>query len=405
VRDARSRTEIPVTGDATRHALPVIDCDSHITEPPDLWTSRMSARQQDYAPRVEIDSETARPRWVINGNLSMFATQLNHAGWREFHPSTPPSWEDADAAGWDPKLRLERMDEYGIYAQVLFPNIIAFDVHAFMQMPRLAALECVQAYNDFQVEWASADPHRLIPLMVLPFWDMGASLAEVRRCHDLGHRGINFGVEAHRLGLPHAHDDHWTPLYALAQDLGLSLSFHIGFNQRTKEDRAAMLETRKDALENAKRVALQFMSNASGVAEIIFGGICERFPRLKFVSIESGFGYLPFLLEVMDWQFTNTMAKDLRPGWLLPSEYFRRQIYASFWFETGIGRQVDLYPDNILFETDFPHPTGLSPGPGTHAPAPQQAIAVNLADLSEEHLRKVLYENAANVYHIEIPAA
>jgi predicted TIM-barrel fold metal-dependent hydrolase len=388
-----------------RPALPVIDCDSHITEPPDLWTSRMSAKHRDHAPRVETDPATGRPRWIIDGSPSLFATQMNHAGWREFHPSTPPSWDEADPAGWDAKLRLERMDEYAIYAQVLFPNVIAFDVHAFMQLPAGAALECVQAYNDFQVEWAGADPKRLLPLMVLPFWDLEASLAEVRRCHELGHRGINFGVEAHRLGLPPARDDHWAPLYGLAEELELSMNFHIGFNQRTLEDRAAMLETRKDAVENAKRVALQFMSNASGVAEIIFGGICDRFPRLKFVSIESGFGYMPFLLEVMDWQFENTMARELRPNWLLPSEYFRRQIYASFWFETGIGRQIDLYPDNVLFETDFPHPTGLSPGPGTHAPSPQDAIATNLADLSEAHLRKVLYQNAAAVYHVDVDAA
>ncbi len=83
---------------------------------------------------------------------------------------------------------------------------------------------------------------------------------------------------------------------------------------------------------------------------------------------------------------------------LLPSEYFRRQMYATFWFEQGIDRQIDLYPDNVMFETDFPHPTSLSPGPGSHAKSPQQTIATNLAALDDATLRKVLHETASLVY-------
>jgi hypothetical protein len=80
---------------------------------------------------------------------------------------------------------------------------------------------------------------------------------------------------------------------------------------------------------------------------------------------------------------------------LLPSEYFRRQIYGTFWFEYHVGRFVDLYPDNFMFETDYPHPTSLSPGPGTYAQGPRETIAENLSNLSEEHLVKVLHDDAA----------
>jgi predicted TIM-barrel fold metal-dependent hydrolase len=83
---------------------------------------------------------------------------------------------------------------------------------------------------------------------------------------------------------------------------------------------------------------------------------------------------------------------------LLPSEYFRRQIYGTFWFERNVGRVVDLYPDNFMFETDYPHPTSLSPGPASHAAGARETIAHNLSDLSEDHLVKVLNTNAARVY-------
>jgi predicted TIM-barrel fold metal-dependent hydrolase len=130
-------------------------------------------------------------------------------------------------------------------------------------------------------------------------------------------------------------------------------------------------------------------------------GVCHRFPRLNFISVESGFGYVPFLLASLDWQWMNSPVPRESPDWLLPSEYFRRQIYATFWFEPGVERQIDLYPDNVMFESDFPHPTSLSPGPGSTALDAKDTIAANLAGLSEEILEKVLYKTAARIYHLD----
>src|SRR5262249_20782784 len=152
-------------------------------------------------------------------------------GWKDYWPSCPRTLDEADPAAYDPTARLQRMDEYGIDAQLIFPNIIAFEVHAFIAMadPEYR-LECVRAYNDFQTEFCSQDPERLIPQMFLPFWDIDASLAEMRRCVDLGHRAINWGIEFEKVGLPNARDEYWTPILGQAQDFELPLTFHIGFN-------------------------------------------------------------------------------------------------------------------------------------------------------------------------------
>jgi predicted TIM-barrel fold metal-dependent hydrolase len=140
------------------------------------------------------------------------------------------------------------------------------------------------------------------------------------------------------------------------------------------------------------------MGNARGIAEVIMGGICERYPRLNFVSVESGYGYIPYLLEALDWQFLNMGAHDENPKWLMPSEYFRRQVYATFWFEKHIVRSLDLYPDNVMFESDYPHGTSLSPGPASYALTAADTIRANLAEVPSGLLRKVLHDNAARVY-------
>jgi uncharacterized protein len=382
-------------------AMPVIDTDSHITEPADLWTSRMSQKHIDSAPRVVPDPTTGRPRWQVGEHLLFHATQLNHAGWKEFYPSTPYSWEEADPAGWDAKQRLARMDEMGITAQVLFPNLLGFSSFAFLGLEPSAALECVRVFNDFQTEWASVDPKRLLPQTFLPFWDLDAALAEMKRCAEMGHKGINFGLEADKLGLPTVRSGYWDPVFAAAQDLELPVSFHIGFSERSAEEQKKRDSAHEDSRQGVKIVAELFLSNAQGIGEVIFTGVCHRFPRLNFVSVESGFGYVPFLLDSYDWQWKNGQAHKEYSDWLLPSEYFKRQVYATFWFESGVERQIDLYPDNVMFESDFPHPTSLSPGPGTTALDAKGTIAANLSGLPQDNLEKVLYKTASRVFHLD----
>lgn len=382
--------------------IPVIDTDSHVTEPADLWTSRMSKKHLDVAPRVVPDPVTGRPRWKVGEHLLSYATYFNHAGWKEFFPSTPFSWDEADPAGWDPVERLERMDEMGITAQVMFSNVLGFANFAFLELEPEVALECVRAYNDFQTDFASADPKRLLPQTFLPFWDLDAALAEMTRCANMGHKGVNFGLEPDRLGLPTVRSGHWDPLFAQAQDLELPINFHIGFSKRSVEEQRERDSLEEPIHDTVKRSAMLFLGNAEGIIEVIMSGVCHRFPRLNFISVESGFGYVPFLLASLDWQWINSPAPQEFPDWLLPSEYFRRQVYATFWFEQGVERQIDLYPDNVMFETDFPHPTSLSPGPGSTALNARDTINANLSGLDEETLHKVLYKTAARIYHLEV---
>jgi predicted TIM-barrel fold metal-dependent hydrolase len=383
--------------------ISVIDVDSHVTEPADLWTSRLPRKLVDFAPRVVRDEEWGRDRWLVGSQLILGVQDQAHAGWKEFFPSTPGSFEEADPGGWDPQARLGVMDSHGIAAQILYPNLLGFFPWAFMALDRELSLACVRAFNDFQLEWCSVDPKRLIPLAFLPFWDVEASVAELRRAADLGYKGFNWGHKLEQVGLPPVVDPHWDAVMSLAQDLEMPVSFHIGFGGANRDvDQEHLRELFADDIGIAQMGVLFFLGNATAISDLCMRGLCERFPRLNFVSAESGFGYVPFLLEAMDWQYKNNRASVSGGSRLLPSEYFRRQVYATFWFESYVDRLIDLLPDNVMFESDYPHPTSLSPGPASRADDAKTTIARNLAGLSDEVRRKVLHDTAARVYHLDV---
>ena len=150
----------------------------------------------------------------------------------------------------------------------------------------------------------------------------------------------------------------------------------------------------------ARASAMAFLDNGRCLADIIMGGIPHRFPRLKMVSVESGVSWLPFVIEALDWQWKNNGVVKEHPEYdLLPSEYFRRQIYGSFWFEeNGIAAALEMFPDNILYETDYPHPTCQAPGPASAGSHPHVYAGRVLADIPESIVGKVLHDTAAELY-------
>jgi predicted TIM-barrel fold metal-dependent hydrolase len=392
---------------ATKEAIgriPVIDADTHVSEPPDLWTARLSVlKWGDRIPRVVHDERTGLDRWLVGGRRLTSVANWAMAGWKDYIPSHPPTMEEADQAAFDSTVRLERMDEYGIFAQVLYPNLLAFSNHAFMGLddPQLV-LECIQAYNDFLVDFARPAPERFVLLSALPFWDVDASVREIHRCHEIGHHGALFIAKPHRVGLPRLADPHWEPIFKTLEEVDWSVNFHVGFADFDEDDFKQSLSRSTDRADYAKLSSLSMLNNAEAIADVILSGLCERYPRLKFVSVESGFGWLPSFVEAMDWQWLNSGGVQAYPDRELPSFYFHRQVMGMFWFEhEAVRRVMDLYPDNVMFETDFPHPTSLSPGPASSAKNPKEIVTDVFDGLPESLVRKVLHDNAAALYNLE----
>ena len=176
-----------------------------------------------------------------------------------------------------------------------------------------------------------------------------------------------------------------------AQERGLPVNFHIGSGLPEPHIWPGM---EKQAWIVAASAQV-FMANISCVTNLICSGLLDRFPTLNFVSVESGIGWLPFLIEALEYQFDENAVRNLE---LRPREYFQRQIYASYWFESDARGPIEkLGPDNIMFETDFPHPTCLYPSIQDH-------VEATLGGLEPAVQRKVLYETAARVYQLPLPS-
>jgi predicted TIM-barrel fold metal-dependent hydrolase len=397
---------VTITSDMTEttedltHGLKVHDVDAHVLEPPDLWTSRMSTKWGDDVPHIKrIDD---RDTWYAGDvRIGSAVGGQAQAGWHAPYPDAPYRYEDAHPAAWHSDARLAWMDENGLYSQVLYPNTIAFHTARLLTMDPQMRLEIFQAYNDFLSDFCSADPNRLIALANLPWWDLDQSVAELERCHALGHKGLNFGWQFERTGLPPLRSGYWDPVLKRVEEMGWPVNFHTAFNESFVEDQGLAAKAQgMTTIDLTKGSAESFLANARCISELILGGICERYPTVKFVSVESGVGYIPFLLDSLDWQWTSLSTHLDHPDKLLPSEYFKRQIYATFWFDPHVGSAAELYPDNLMFETDFPHSSGLHPMPGSLARGPRETINDNLAALPNDLVSKLLQDNAAAVYSI-----
>ncbi len=386
---------------AMAERIKIIDTDTHVTEPGDLWTSRVSKKWGDLIPHREGKGLRG---WVIGGKKPPRIAAFGAGDRKEGEMIEKlVMLGETDKASWDPHERLKRMDEFGTDVNIIYPNVGGFGSGRFLDLgePELM-LECVQAYNDFLTDWCAADPKRLVGVTALPFWDVEASVTEIERCTKKGHKGVLFGAEPEVFGQPLLADPHWNPVWEKAQDLGQSINFHIGAGDIFGGFSGGFAGNGPRA-NYAKFTTGFFLGNYRSVAEVLISGICHRYPRLNFVSVESGVSWIPFLLRSLDWQWLSTGAPAEHPEYdLLPSEYFQRQVYGCFWFEKEEAvSAINMYPDNFLFETDFPHPTAQVPGPSSpEGKLARDYVEEALTGLPEKNLKKVLHDNAARVYSL-----
>jgi predicted TIM-barrel fold metal-dependent hydrolase len=385
--------------------LHVIDADTHLTEPHDLWTTRAPRGFEDRVPRVvDVDGE---PTWTVDNRVVLArasaSSVVDRTGERS-RGSAFISWvfDDAHPAAYDVDARLAVMDELGVFAHVVYPNVAGFGGQRFTDLgDDELRLLCVTLYNDAMAEMQDASNGRLFPMGLLPWWDVRASVRETDRIAELGLRGVNMTSDPQvQSGTVDLGDPSWDPLWEACAALALPLHFHIGASQTSLAWFGdSPWPSHGDDQKLAVGSAMMYLTNARVLANLVYSGMLERHPNLSVVSVESGIGWIPFVLEALDHQADETAPGTLDYLSMRPSEYFRRQMYACFWFERDdVAHTIErLGADRVLFETDFPHPTCLYPDSLGHA-------ARGLAAVSADVQRKLLEDNAAALYRIELPA-
>jgi len=379
----------------------IIDADTHITEPADLWTTRLPKKYRELGPRLVRNPDTQWDVWQIGERSPIVPVGFTAiAGWPEPFPSAPRNMDEVPLAAYDATARLDYMDSLGIWAMALYPNVGGFGSQAFLNLKDGdLMLECVRAYNDFLLDWIAPAPERFIPIMATPFWDVDATVAEIERCAKLGHKGILFSGEPQTHSQPILGNRHWDRVWECAQAADLPISFHIGTGNFDGGFTPERIEHHGIGCSNAFTTVGLFLDNGRQITDLLLSGVLPRYPKLRFVSVESGIGFIPFILEAADYAFEYSEVRRERPEFdMLPSEYFARQVYGCFFFEElAPQRLLDrIGVDNIMFETDYPHPVCLYGNV-------REKIDASLAATDETVRRKLLYENAARLYRVEAP--
>jgi predicted TIM-barrel fold metal-dependent hydrolase len=380
----------------------VIDCDTHYTEPPDLWTSRAPAALKDKVPYMK--TVNGQSLWFVEGDRPWGAvgtTVVAEGGQKVRGKLSLASFEEMDAASYLVKPRLEVMDRMGVWAQIVYPNACGFGATKFLSISdKDLQLQCVRLYNDAIAEWQQESRDRLFPQGILPFWDMDATLKEARRIkEDLQLTGVTLTDKPENFGLPDYGHPQWEPLWEIINDLEIPIDFHIGAGMKTFVLEDFSWGSFGPQRKLASIATLMYMSNAYTVNCFMLSGLFDRYPKLKLVSVESGCGWVPFVMEASEYQWDEMAPDEAKELQRRPIEYFRDHIYATFWFEDfGVKHYIEtIGANNLLFETDFPHPTCLYPESQAH-------LAKVLERLDPGVRSRVIQDNAQELYKIDLPA-
>ena len=382
----------------------VISSDSHIFEPPDLWTSRLEPKFKDRGPQV-LRLEDG-DWWYCDGRKMEGMTFGINAGAR-FEQAREVTQvgriEDVLPGGYIPEEHVKDMDIDGVDVGVLFPSN-AFKLYNVVQDSELLST-CFRVYNDWIAEFCRPFPSRLKGIGMLNVDDVQVGVNELERCVELGLAGAMISVYP-RL-YPHEglryHSLEYEPLWAAAQDLEMPIVLHVLTNRlcfdETVHDRHSTVAGAGGDSSPSFTTNLDHWVRMS-LGDIIFSGVLERYPKLQVGAAEFELSWVPHFLDRMDYNYTQRgMATGENvhrfKGDMLPSEYFHRQVFVSFQ-EDGLGirlREI-IGVDNLQWASDYPHPESTFP-------RSREILEEILSDCTEEEKAKIAGGNAARIYHLD----
>ena len=274
------------------------------------------------------------------------------------------------------------MDTDGVHAQLCFPSFPRFGGTLFLEGtdPQLAHL-CVMAYNDFIIdEWAAAFPSRLIPMIILQLWDTELAASEIERCASKGAKAITFPEAPTPLGLPSFHTDHWNPVFESAQECGLPILMHFGSSGKPPE-------TAPDA-PIVVWVSTMGTNSMVCAADLVFSPIFHRYPKLRVGLAEGGIGWIPYLLQRLDFVWERHRWYTGVNTDVPPSEIFKKNIWGCFIDdEAGLALREQIGVNNICFESDYPHSDSLWPNS-------RERLSEQLADVPDDQAGRIAETNA-----------
>jgi predicted TIM-barrel fold metal-dependent hydrolase len=367
-------------------AYNVIDADGHILEPLSLWNDYMDPAFRDRAPRLIRDADGKErlliEEKVLGSKKGMGA--IGAVGARDgVVVDDAMEYEQGRKGGFDPHARIPDMDLYGIDAAFLFPSVGLFC--GSINDPALAAA-VARAYNRWLADYCKAYPDRLFGVAMIPLQSVDRAIEEMKFARE------TLGMKAAFIR-PNPYSDkmidqpEYEPFWAAAEGLDMSVCFHEGGG-------AGMPQVGMDRFEGrgARHIVSHTMEMMMACLAVIWGGVCERHPKIRVGFLESGGGWVAPWLDRMNRHFDDIGFNDsgLKTR---PSELFERNCWIAFEpVETSLKVLAEhIGPHKILWATDYPHPDGFFPG------APNMVRGL-LGNASAETIRQVMAGSAQAFY-------
>lgn len=368
----------------------ILSSDSHVFEPPDLWTTRIDSAFRDRAPRMQRIGEV--DQLIVEDNQALAGIGLiSNAGARFEAPETISAhgrFEDVHKGGYDPEQHLKDMRIDGIAGEVLYPSqgLFYFKVVDSQLMSAI-----FRAYNDWLAEFCRTDPSRLKGIAMINLDDVQVGIHELERA---AHQGL-VGAMITEYPLEHRRYDHpeYEPFWAAAQALDMPLSLHTA-TRRQGKIRGMGDKTIHDASNRSAKV----LYPATSMCDMIFSGVFERYPNLKLVIVEFELAWAPHLLSSMDYTYRERHEEAFyrfQDG-MRPSDFFHRNVFLSFQEdEVGIRLRDLIGVDNMLWGSDYPHSESTFP-------RSREILDQILAGIPLAERAKIVGENTARLYHFDL---
>ena len=367
-------------------AYHVIDADGHILEPLSLWNDYIDPAFRDRAPRLIRDTDGKErlliEQQVLGSKKGMGA--IGAVGARDgVVVDDTMEYEQGRKGGFDPHARIPDMDLDGIDAAFLFPSVGLFC--GAVKDPALAGA-VARAYNRWLADYCKAYPDRLFGVAMIPLQSVEGAIEEMKFARRV------LGMKAAFIR-PNPYSDkmidqpEYEPFWAAAEDLDMSVCFHEGAG-------AGMPQVGTDRFEGrgARHIVSHTMEMMMACLAVIWGGVCERHPKIRIGFLESGGGWVAPWLDRMNRHFDDIGFNDsgLKTR---PSELFERNCWIAFEpVETSLKVLAEhIGPHKILWATDYPHPDGFFPG------APDMVRGL-LGNASAETVKQIMAGSAMQFY-------
>ena len=368
----------------------ILSSDSHVFEPPDLWTTRIDRAFRDRAPRMQrIDGAD---QLVIEADQVIAGIGLiSNAGARFDAPETISGqgrFEDVPRGGYDPDQHLADMRLDGVAGEVLYPSQGLFYFRV-TDTPLMSAI--FRAYNDWLAEFCRRDPSRLKGIAMINLDDVQDGIRELERAARLGLSGAmitEYPLEDRRYDQPE-----YEPFWTAAEALGMPLSLHTA-TRRQGRIRGAGEKTLRDASSRATKA----FSPAISLCDMIFSGVFERHPKLHLAIVEFELAWAPHVLSTMDYTYRERQGEAIyrfKDG-MRPSDFFHRNVVLSFQEDAvGIRLRDVIGVDNMMWGSDYPHSESTFP-------RSRKVLEEILSGVPDDEGAKIAGGNTARVYGFDV---